>query len=354
MPFQLRFSRRDLQFKFDARTSRGSLTTHTAYYLQLFMAENPERIGWGEAAPLAGLSVDFRPGFEDKIIAFCQNFNDLNLTGFQEAKTWIKEQQLETWPALKFGLETALLDYEKGGKRILFDTDFTRGETGIPINGLIWMGDEDFMQSQIKQKLQQGFDCLKLKIGGLDFETECRILASIRAVATPEELIIRLDANGAFGPEQALQKLERLAVFHIHSIEQPIKPKQYAAMQKICSESPVPVALDEELIDITNHEVQREMLQTIKPQFIILKPTLVGGLEESKHWIELAESQQVGWWVTSALESNIGLNAIAQFTATYPDLIPQGLGTGQLYHNNVASPLVIQNGKLFYLAGQGW
>ncbi|MFC5270335.1 o-succinylbenzoate synthase [Adhaeribacter terreus] len=354
MPFQLRFSRHNLQFKFDARTSRGSLTSHTAYYLKLSDPKNPEITGWGEAAPLEGLSVDFRPDFEEKIEAFCQTFNAQKHSVFSNAESWLWEQDLHDLPALKFAVETALLDFKNGGKKIIFDTEFTQGETGIPINGLVWMGDEKFMQQQILQKLDQGYDCLKLKIGGLDFETELKILASVRAMAPPEKLQIRLDANGAFSPKDALEKLSKLAAFSVHSLEQPIKPNQYAAMKKICAESPIPIALDEELIGVTDMVVQQKMLDQIRPQFIILKPTLLGGLQASKKWIALAEERNIGWWITSALESNIGLNAIAQFTSTFSNLIPQGLGTGQLYHNNIPSPLLIEKGYLFYRKNLGW
>ncbi|MBK0404673.1 o-succinylbenzoate synthase [Adhaeribacter sp. BT258] len=354
MAFQLLFSRHNLQFKFDARTSRGSLTSHTAYYMKLSETKNPEITGWGEAAPLEGLSVDFRPDFEAKVEAFCQTFNAQKHSVFSDAESWIREQELQELPALKFALETALFDYKNGGRKIIFDTDFTRDEAGIPINGLVWMGDEKFMQQQINQKLEQGYTCLKLKIGGLDFETELKMLASVREMASPEKLQIRLDANGAFSPKEALEKLGRLSEFSIHSLEQPIKPNQYAAMQKICAESPVPIALDEELIGVMEPAAQEKMLDQIRPQFIILKPTLVGGLEASKKWIDLAEKRNIGWWITSALESNIGLNAIAQFTSTFSDLIPQGLGTGQLYHNNIASPLLIEKGYLFYRKNLGW
>ncbi|HSI90035.1 MAG TPA: o-succinylbenzoate synthase, partial [Adhaeribacter sp.] len=354
MPLQLRFSRHDLQFRFDARTSRGKIEQHRAYYLQLTNSEEPDRSGWGEAAPLAGLSPDHRPDLETKLTELIRTFSARNPSVLAEARAWLAETDLEKWPALKFGLETAISDLDNGGRKILFDTAFSRGEAGIPINGLIWMGDETFMQEQIKQKLEQGYTCLKLKIGGLDFETECRILASVRQVAPAEKLTIRLDANGAFTPENALLRLERLETFGVHSLEQPVKPGQFEVMQKICRESPVPIALDEELIGITRPELQRELVTGLKPAFLILKPTLLGGLAETRNWIDLAEANNTGWWITSALESNIGLNAIAQFTSLYHDLIPQGLGTGQLYTNNIASPLQIRNGSLFYEPGKAW
>ena len=354
MPYQLQYRRHELQFKFDARTSRGSLTTHPVYYLQLSATEDPEVKGWGEAAPLAGLSVDHKPEFEGKLADFCRTFNKQNHSVLEAVETWFKHQDLVNWPALKFGFETALLDLKNGGRKLLFDTTFSRGETGIPINGLIWMGDEAFMQEQIQQKLEQGYNCLKLKIGGLDFKTECGILSAIRKVAKSDKLTFRLDANGAFKPEEALQKLETLARYDIHSIEQPIKQNQPFEMRNICLNSPIPIALDEELIGVNSPVKRRGLLQYIQPQFIILKPTLIGGFADCRKWISLAEERKIGWWITSALESNIGLNAIAQFTSTFRNLMPQGLGTGQLYHNNIPSPLTIKNGQLFYETSAGW
>jgi o-succinylbenzoate synthase len=354
MPLELRFFSRALEFKFDARTSRGQIKTHTAYYICLSSTEHPNTQSWGEAAPLAGLSVDYRPDFAEKLLNICESFNAHKYTELASIHHWLKEQNLQEWPALKFGLETAFLDFETGGSKQLFDTGFTRGESGLPINGLVWMGDEVFMQNQIEQKLAQGYSCLKLKIGGLDFETELKILASIRKVASPESLTIRLDANGAFTPENAMGKLEKLNRFQIHSIEQPIQPKQYEDMARLCWGSPIPIALDEELIGVYEPLEQIELLDLIRPQFIILKPTLLGGFQASQNWITLAEERGMGWWITSALESNIGLNAIAQFTSTFPDLIPQGLGTGQLYANNISSPLKIEKGYLYSDPEKSW
>jgi O-succinylbenzoate synthase len=354
MPLELRFISRDLQFKFDARTSRGQIKTHTAYYICISSTEDPETQGWGEAAPLAGLSIDFRPDFAVKLLSICESFNTHKYAKLPIVHHWLKEQNLQEWPAIKFGLETAFLDFETGGKKQLFDTGFTRGEAGIPINGLVWMGDKTFMQDQIEQKLAQGYSCLKLKIGGLDFDSELKILASIREVTSAENLTIRLDANGAFTPENTMEKLEKLSHFQIHSIEQPIQTKQYEALAKICKESPIPIALDEELIGIYEPLQQVELLDTLKPQFIILKPTLVGGFQASQNWINLAEERKIAWWITSALESNIGLNAIAQFTSTFPDLIPQGLGTGQLYSSNISSPLTIEKGYLYSAPEKTW
>ncbi len=255
---------------------------------------------------------------------------------------------------MQFGFETALLDWQKQGSKILFDNAFSRSEAGIPINGLIWMGEKVFMQQQIEKKLQEGYSCLKLKIGGLDFRTELAILQQIREVAAADTLTIRLDANGAFTPEEAQNKLEELAKYTIHSIEQPIKPRQTEAMARLCQHTPIPIALDEELIGITNPAARKQLLLDLKPAYIILKPTLLGGFTATKEWIALAEEQNIGWWITSALESNIGLNAISQFTAEFNPKREQGLGTGQLYTNNINSPLRIQAGKLYYDTAFSW
>lgn len=230
----------------------------------------------------------------------------------------------------------------------MHNNGFSRSEEGIPINGLIWMGDKKFMQEQIEQKLKAGYTCLKLKIGSLDFTTELELLQSIREVAPGNSLTVRVDANGAFTPQEAFKKLERLAKYDLHSIEQPIRQGQHEEMAQLCAYTPVPVALDEELIGVQGSTAKAALLDTIKPQYIILKPTLVGGMAASAEWIQLAENRSIGWWVTSALESNIGLNAISQFTAQYNVAMPQGLGTGQLYHNNIPSPLQIEHGALWF------
>lgn len=350
---QLRYSRRDLRFTFPARTSRGALTEHSAYYLHLHHSQQPQLVGVGEAAPLAGLSPDHRPDFEATLDGFVREFNRRQLQELlpQEALELVGPE----WPALRFALETATLDWQHGGRRQLYATGFSRGEDGIPINGLVWMGDAAFMREQIEKKLTEGYSCLKLKIGGLDFATELAILAEIRAIAGPEQLTLRVDANGAFHPNEALTKLEQLARFELHSIEQPIQVGQWQQLAEICRLSPVPVALDEELIGLTEPARQEELLALTKPAYIILKPTLLGGLQASQQWMRLAEAHNLNWWLTSALESNVGLNAISQLAGlrAIPGF-PQGLGTGQLYHNNVASPLFIREGHLFYGNQSQW
>lgn len=326
-----------LQFKQAAGTSRGVLHTKTVYYLLLNHSLNPDIVGIGECGTLPGLSFDDRPDYEARLN---QMVEDVNRNGHLPLTT------PGQFPSIDFAFEMALLDLASGGKRLLFDTPFSRGEESIPMNGLIWMGDEDFMLSQIEQKLAQGFKVLKLKIGAIDFQTELNILQSIRKTYSGEQITIRLDANGAFDPDEVLKRLKKLAVFDIHSIEQPIRQGQSREMAELCSKTPIPIVLDEELIGIQGIKNQALLLKNIRPQYIILKPTLLGGFAASKQWIELAASLNIDWWVTSALESNIGLNAIAQWTATQGSQLPQGLGTGGLYTNNIPSPLEVKNGTL--------
>jgi o-succinylbenzoate synthase len=353
MALQCSFIPYTLDFKFDARTSRGAIAQHQVYYIKLWDDAEPAIVGIGECAPLAGLSIDHRPDIEQKLTKVCQSINALQVTSIELIEL-TQLLDLHEWPALQFALETAWVDLLNGGRRLIFQNNFSSGKSGIPINGLVWMGDREFMQQQITQKLDQGYTCLKLKIGGLDFTTELELLQHIRETASENELTIRVDANGAFAPEEAFKKLERLAKYNIHSIEQPIKQGQWQAMAELCAYTPVPIALDEELIGVPSLVMQEQLLETIKPQYIILKPTLVGGLHASADWIALAEERSIGWWMTSALESNIGLNAISQFTANYSITMPQGLGTGQLYHNNIASPLQIAQGELWYRPQQEW
>lgn len=347
MHLKLSYQPYALSFKFDARTSRGSLLEHKVYFVRLWQPERPDVVGIGECAPLAGLSIDHRPDLEQKLQQVEKQVSEGQVK-LQFGVPLPDALQLTAWPALRFALEMALLDMQNGGKGILCHNAFSRGERGIPINGLIWMGDKSFMQEQIKKKLSEGYTCLKLKIGGLDFATELEILQRIRETASAAELTIRVDANGAFAPQEAYKKLERLAKYDLHSIEQPIKQGQHEQMAQLCAYTPVPIALDEELIGVQTLEAKKQLLESIEPQYIILKPTLLGGLAASAGWIALAGQQRIGWWITSALESNIGLNAISQFAANYDITMPQGLGTGQLYHNNIPSPLQIEQGQLWF------
>lgn len=320
-----------LQFARPSRTSRGTMTQHQVHIIRLSYTDQPGVYGLGEFAPLPGLS----PDDGNKGLAFAWDIiRQINET------SQIPEIPPD-YPALKFALETAALDLNQGGEQKLFPSKFTEGNELIRINGLIWMGDPQYMIDQVNRKIQDGFTCLKLKIGALPLREELYILGQIRNVFTAEELEIRLDANGAFHPEEALDILHEYSAFDIHSIEQPIPVGWHTEMAELCNNSPIPVALDEELIRITEWEEKEELLETILPSYIILKPTLAGGYTGSQDWINIAEEKNIGWWITSALESNIGLNAIAQWAFTLQNPIPQGLGTGQLYTNNFESPLSI-------------
>ncbi len=323
-----------LQFKRPSGTSRGVLQEKETFFIYL---TDGSRKGVGECGLLRTLSIDDRPDYVQKLEWVCQNIH-LGLEKLYEI--------LNEFPSIQFGLEQAFLDLESTNQ-VLFPSPFTEGKEGIMINGLIWMGSIDFMKKQIQEKLKQGFSCIKMKIGALHFEEEYAVLQQLRKEYPSLEL--RVDANGAFTPEEeALEKLEKLSELRLHSIEQPIKPHQWEAMTSLCKQTPLPIALDEELIGVFDQEEKRRLLTTIKPQYIILKPSLVGGFKGSHEWIDLAEQLQIGWWITSALESNIGLNAIAQWTYTLNSLMPQGLGTGSLFTNNIPSPLVIRGEKLFY------
>jgi len=331
----------NLQFKFPAGTSRGVLLHKPSSFLLL---EKDGFTGIGECSTIPNLSIDPVETYSEKLEDVCRLLNE----GVDPDSI-----DLSLFPSIAFGLETALLDLNAKGSKCLFPSAFTQGETGIPINGLVWMGDKDFMQKQIREKIAAGYHCIKLKVGALDFETELEIISGIRRQFSPGDIELRLDANGGFTPTDALEKLEKLAAFNIHSIEQPIKQKQFEAMATICQQSPIPIVLDEELIGVRSED-KEFILEKIKPAYIILKPSLIGGFRQSEEWIRLAEKHSVAWWVTSALEANIGLNAIAQWTYTLNSQLPQGLGTGQLYHNNIPSPLAIENARLFYKPKVDW
>ncbi len=347
---QIDYQKYILNFRFEAGTSRGVLTERNTYFIRLFDSNKPHVIGIGEASPLKDLSIDYVPNFEEKIKDFCQKFTQQDFKNPQAIPyKWLKENTLSL-PSLRFAVEVAAKDLANKGIRKIYDNDFYNLGKPLPINGLVWMGTESFMQAQIEEKLQKGFTCIKLKIGAINFDRELALLYSIRKRFSPEKITLRVDANGAFLPSEALEKLKALASYQLHSIEQPIKAGQVTEMAELCTITPLPIALDEELIGIEDINEKEKLLKTIKPQYIILKPTLLGGLEETKEWIEVADKQGIGWWITSALESNIGLNAICQFTANYFPTLPQGLGTGQLYHNNIELPLEIQNGYIFYNA----
>lgn len=331
-----------LQFKQASGTSRGVLKTKDTWFIKI---EDEQSVGIGECGMFRGLSCDDRPDFEAKLKWTCEHI-DLGLDNLLIA--------LVEFPAIQFGLEMAFLDLKAKKPHILFPSNFTSGLDHIPINGLIWMGDEQFMKAQIRSKLDTGFRCIKIKIGALDFETELALIRSIRKEYDANTIELRVDANGAFSTLEAMEKLKRLSDYDLHSIEQPISAGQYDAMAELCAATPLSIALDEELIGIHDVTKQKQLLQTINPQYIILKPTLVGGFRGSQSWIDLAENQSVGWWITSALESNIGLNAIAQWTYHLNVNRPQGLGTGGLFTNNLDSPLTIKNGHLAYMPLNKW
>ncbi len=336
------FKKYSLNFVRPAGTSRGTMISRDTWYI---IIKDENKTGIGEIAPLKNLSCDDTPELEQKIAAVCRDISNY--------KYWIDEGLLD-FPSIRFGLETALADLHAEGDKVLFPSDFTKGMKSIPINGLIWMGDANFMSKQISEKLDQGFRCIKLKIGAIDFDTEIILLKKLRNEFPPDELEIRVDANGAFAPAEAPKKLAKLAGLKIHSIEQPIRQGQYEAMAELCMQSIVPIALDEELIGINKREDKIKVLLSILPEYIILKPSLHGGIAGCTEWIQIAESLNIGWWLTSALESNIGLNAIAQWTATLNNPLPQGLGTGKLFTNNIPSPLEIRKGELFYNIEKSW
>ncbi len=355
MSLKADYLKHTLHFRFEAGTSRGTLTEKTSYVIRLCDTDDPTVIGYGECGPLAGLSYDDRPDFESQLQDYCQQFTDLDLQLFSWNIPIILNQLIEpTFPSILFGFETAMHDFLSGGQRLLIPSDFTNGTRNLPINGLIWMGSESFMRQQIDEKLAAGYTTIKLKIGAIDFEQECDLLAMIRSQYTAEQITLRVDANGAFSPNEAMPKLERLATYQLHSIEQPIRAGQPDLMADLCRNTPVPIALDEELIGHMEYMDKFRLLRKIQPQYIILKPTLLGGMQHCDEWIELASRLNIDWWITSALESNIGLNAIAQYTAQFRNLAPQGLGTGQLYHNNIDSPLTIVDGTLHYNPAQRW
>ncbi|WP_020589986.1 o-succinylbenzoate synthase [Desulfobacter curvatus] len=325
----------DLQFKRPAGTSRGVLNHRRVWYIVL---EKEGRFGVGECAPLPDLSIETIPEVEKNLAALAADPD-----GFCAQADW---RQIP--PSVQFAVETALKDLAQAGTQILFPSGFTRGDKGIPINGLIWMGDPAFMKEQVRQKLDLGWRCIKLKIGALQFSDELAILRSIRAEYSADDIILRVDANGGFSPDEVSDRLDQLAELDIHSIEQPIAKGQWPQMADVCKQSPLDIALDEELIGITAREEKIGLLDTLTPQYLVLKPSLHGGMRGCDEWIELADAKGVAWWITSYLESNLGLNAIAQWAFLKQPHLHQGLGTGQLFTNNMESPLEIRGEQLFF------
>ncbi len=325
-----------LDFKQPSGTSRGVMTHKETWFI---IIESNQKKGVGECGILRGLSCDDRPDYEEKLAWTCANIH-LGVNQLWEA--------LIEFPSIQFGVEMAFQSLASENPFLLFPSSFTNGQKSIPINGLIWMGDEAFMKQQIEVKLAEGFHCLKLKIGAIDFDEELKLLGYIRQNFTPEEVEIRVDANGAFNKSEALNKLNQLSGFKLHSIEQPIQKNNTDSMSELCKSTPIPIALDEELIGVFSLEDKEQLLLKIMPQYIILKPSFVGGFRGTNEWILLAEKYNIKWWITSALESNIGLNAIAQWTFLKDNLMPQGLGTGALYTNNFDCQLEVSKGQLWF------
>ena len=334
-----------LHFKQPAGTSRGVYTTRKVWYIIMTNTQNPNHFGVGECAPLPALSCDDVPQYEEVLQKTCRRLEENMKANPENAFTSL--DYLKAYPSIRFGVETALAHYQARSLQF-WHTPFSKGKEGIPINGLIWMGNFDEMYHRIEEKLKAGFRCIKLKIGAIAFEKELELLSHIRQHFTPEQIELRVDANGAFSPTDALDKLNRLAEYQLHSIEQPIRAGQWKEMAKLCECTPFPIALDEELIGMNDREQKIALLDIIRPQYIILKPSLHGGIRGSEEWIELAAERGIGSWVTSALESNIGLNAIAQWTATLMPTLPQGLGTGLLFTDNIDYPLHIEGDCLWY------
>ncbi len=335
--YKIQIIPRTLHFKQPAGTSRGVYTTRKVWYIRI-EDRNAGRFGIGECAPLPALSCDDLPDYESILAGHCRN---------TETTGTIDYEAMRPYPSILFGLETALQHLHTGSVK-LWNTPFSEGKQGIPINGLIWMGNFDEMYKRIEEKMRLGFRCIKVKIGAIDFNKELELLAHIREHFSPEQIELRVDANGAFAPDDAPEKLEALSQFRLHSIEQPIRAGQWTAMGQLCKSSPFPIALDEELIGINTVARKIELLETIRPQYIILKPSLHGGLKGSAEWITLATQRGIGYWITSALESNIGLNAIAQWCATLNPVLPQGLGTGLLFTDNIDYPLSIKGDCLWF------
>lgn len=341
MRYKISITPRTLHFKQPAGTSRGVYNTRKSWFVEIEDSERPGCKGVGECAPLPDLSCDARPEYEKTLESICRM---IELTGN------VNYDMLRPYPSILFGIETAMTDLQNDGNGRLFDTPFTRGEEGITINGLVWMGSHDEMLARLEAKMKAGFHCVKLKIGAIEFDSELDLIRHIRQAFTKEQIELRVDANGGFTFEDAPIRLEQLARYDIHSIEQPIRQHQWARMAQLCAISPIPIALDEELIGVNMPAMKQELLDTIRPQYIILKPSLHGGIRGTREWIDMARQRGIGSWITSALESNVGLNAVAQLAADVygPDIsMPQGLGTGMLFTDNIEMPLEIRGEKLW-------
>ena len=334
-----------LHFLQPAGTSRGVYNTRLSFYLKLTSDEQPDVVGLGECATLPDLSCDAMPPneYERKLRTFCDEYERTGVIDYEA---------MRAYPSMLFGLETAVAQFNAKGSLNFFDTPFGRGEEGIPINGLVWMGTFEEMFERLEAKLKAGFRCIKIKIGAIDFDRELQLIRHIRSTFSHNDVELRVDANGGFKPPEALSRMEALVQYDIHSIEQPIKQHQWTEMARLCAATPLPIGLDEELIGVNERQKKIELLDTIRPQYIVLKPSLHGGMAGTEEWIQLARERNIGSWITSALESNVGLNAIAQLTASiYGTNIrhAQGLGTGQLFADNIEMPLKVVGDKLWIM-----
>jgi o-succinylbenzoate synthase len=340
--YKAQFKKYLLKFKKPSATSRGVISNKPSWFIKVYSIKNPMIYGIGECGPIEGLSIDDSSKIENKIIEVVNNINQL------------QKIDLINFPSINFGIEMAFKNLENSNEMEYYKNSFSKGLNSIKINGLIWMGNKSEMKSQVKEKIEKGFTCLKLKIGAISFEDEIEILKLIRKDFKADVLELRVDANGAFSFKTALNKLKELYKYDIHSIEQPIAAGNTSQMKELCESSPIDIALDEELIGINKNEDKEKLLKMIRPQYIILKPSLLGGFKETSEWISIAEKNKIKWWITSALESNIGLNAIAQYTAEFNNNLPQGLGTGQIYSNNIPSYLELNGEQLSINPNKKW
>lgn len=336
---------REFRFQRPAITSRGTYQIKKVHFILLYHTDDPSAAGIGECSLFPGLSFDDVKGFREKLNQTIDRINQGD---------YFTDSSLANWPSISFGLETAWKDLRTMGSKILYASDFTEGKDSIGINGLIWMNNKEEMIREIRQKIDDGFTCLKMKIGALDLEEELDVIRFIRSQFSADDLELRLDANGAFKMPQAQEVLKILSDFDLHSIEQPIAAGHPDAMARLCETSPIPVALDEELIGKHTSVAKRKLLDTIKPQYVVLKPGLLGGISVCKEWISLAEERKISWWITSSLETNIALNVIAQWTYTLKNTIYHGLSTGLIFNNNIPSPLYLHSERLYYDPNRKW
>lgn len=353
MSLQATYFKRTFHFSFNARTSRGAIKHRDSWFLKVWDESAPEVFGIGEAGPVPGLSLEKPADVSQQLAKVVDHLPSVKISACNTlAGIHAEFSAMDLCSSVYLAVETALLDLANGGKRMIFDNDFVKGKS-VPINGLVWMGGLDFMLQQVSIKIEEGFTCIKLKIGGLNFEKELDILQFVRRKYFRDQISIRLDANGALKADQVNQKLIYLAQYGIDSIEQPLKPGS-PALPELCKTSPIPVALDEELLGVNSKDDRQKLLERVKPHFLVLKPTLQGGMHGCAEWIELANQYKVGWWLTSSMESNVGLNALAQFASQFPLEIPQGLGTGSIFKDNIPSPLEVHRGSLRWNSKEIW